>query len=144
MLPAGSYAPQVASTAEQIGAPALWGETLDTAGQGVKIGIIDSGVDPSHRFFDPAGYTMPAGFPKGQLRFTTAKVIVARSFPPKGTEVAGARLAFDKSDSSHGTHVAGIAAGNLNTPAETQLALGCGASRVHRELQGLRPDGRRA
>jgi len=124
VLPVGTYAPQVASTAEQIGAPALWGETLDTAGQGVKIGIIDSGVDPSHPFFDPAGYTMPAGFPKGQRRFTTAKVIVARSFPPKGTEVTGAQLAFDKSDSSHGTHVAGIAAGNLNTPAETQLASG--------------------
>ena len=53
VLPVGNYAPQVASTAEQIGAPALWGETLDTAGQGVKIGIIDYGVDPSHPFFDP-------------------------------------------------------------------------------------------
>ena len=80
VLPAGSYAPQAESTPQQIGAPALWGPTLDTAGQGVKIGIIDSGIDPEHPYFDPAGYTMPPGFPKGQLRFTTAKVIVARSF----------------------------------------------------------------
>ena len=36
VLPAGSYAPQAASTPRQIGAPALWGPTLDTAGRGVK------------------------------------------------------------------------------------------------------------
>ena len=38
VLPAGSYAPRSESTPLQIGAPALWGPTLDTAGQGVKIG----------------------------------------------------------------------------------------------------------
>ena len=32
----------------------------------MKIAIIDDGVDQTHPFFDPAGYTMPAGFPKGQ------------------------------------------------------------------------------
>ena len=29
---------------------------------------------------------MPAGFPKGQVRFTNAKVIVARAFPPPGAQ----------------------------------------------------------
>ena len=119
VLPAGSYAPQSASTPQQIGAPALWGPTLDTAGQGVKIGIIDSGIDPGHPYFDPAGYTMPPGFPKGQLRFTTAKVIVARSFAPKtGATTPSVGLAFSEDDDSHGTHVAGIAAGNADTPAD--------------------------
>ncbi len=117
VLPAGSYEPQLTSTPQQIGAPALWGQTLDTAGQGVKVGIIDSGIDPSHPFFDPAGYTMPAGFPKGQTRFTTAKVIVARVFAPRSATAASARVAFSDDDSSHGTHVAGIAAGNPDTPA---------------------------
>jgi len=118
VLPAGSYAPQATATAQEIGAPALWGQTLDTAGQGVKIGIIDSGIDPDHPYFDPAGYTMPAGFPKGQQRFTTAKVIVARSFAPKtGATAPSVRLAFSEDDDSHGTHVAGIAAGNADTPA---------------------------
>jgi subtilisin family serine protease len=116
VLPAGSYGPQLASSPQQIGAPALWGSTLDTAGQGVKIGIIDSGVDPGHPYFDPTGYTMPPGFPKGQARFTTAKVIVARVFAPKsGATPSSARLAFSEDDSSHGTHVAGIAAGNADT-----------------------------
>ena len=115
VLPAGSYEPQLSSSPQQIGAPALWGPTLDTAGQGMKIGIIDSGIDPDHQFFDPAGYAMPAGFPKGQHRFTTAKVIVARVFAPKSATAPSARVAFSDDDSSHGTHVAGIAAGNAET-----------------------------
>jgi subtilisin family serine protease len=116
VLPTASYAPESTSSPQQIGAPALWGSGLDTAGQGVKIGIIDSGIDPGHRFFDPTGYTMPPGFPKGQQRFTTAKVIVARAFAPKSATAPSARVAFSDSDASHGTHVAGIAAGNAETP----------------------------
>ena len=38
-----------------IKAPVLWGPTLATAGQGIKIGIIDDGVDQAHAFFGPAG-----------------------------------------------------------------------------------------
>ena len=82
--------------------------------------MIDGGIDQKHPFFDPASYTMPAGFPKGQTAFTTAKVIVARaSFPPPGPTTAAERAPFDEKSSSseHGTHVAGIAAGNANTPA---------------------------
>ena len=111
------YAPQLDRSPGQIGAPALWGPTLSTAGQGMKIGILDSGVDPSHPFFDPSGYTMPPGFPKGQLKYTTAKVIVARAFPPPGSQQPSAQVAFDPDDDSHGTHVAGIAAGNPKTKA---------------------------
>ena len=103
----------------QIGAPQLWAPGLTNAGDGIKIGVIDGGVDQKHPFFDPASYTMPAGFPKGQTAFTTAKVIVARSFPPPGPTTAAERAPFDEKSSSsgHGTHVAGIAAGNANTPA---------------------------
>ena len=100
-----------------IGAPALWGPDLAYAGQGVKIGIIDDGIDQTHPYFDPTGYTMPAGFPKGDTAYTTAKVIVARAFPPPGLSYANASLPFDPSFSSHGTHVAGIAAGNPDTVA---------------------------
>jgi subtilisin family serine protease len=117
VLPAATYAPQLDQTPQQVGAPALWGPGLGTAGQDVKIGIIDSGIDPEHPFFAPGGYTMPTGFPKGQQRFTTAKVIVARVFPPRSATAASARVAFSEDDSSHGTHVAGIAAGNDDTSA---------------------------
>src|SRR5581483_7155168 len=48
-----------------IGATAIWGPTLASAGQGVKIGIIDDGVDQAHPFFNPSGFAYPPGFPKG-------------------------------------------------------------------------------
>ena len=84
----------------------------------MKIAIIDEGIDQTHPFFSPAGYTMPAGYPKGQTAYTTAKVIVARAFPPARPVWKHAAKPFDPEFSSHGTHVAGIAAGNANTVAE--------------------------
>jgi subtilisin family serine protease len=87
-------------------------------GAGIKIGIIDDGVDQAHPFFDPTGYAMPAGFPKGQIAFTTAKVIVARAFPPPRATWRYADRPFDPEESGHATHVAGIAAGNANTLAQ--------------------------
>ena len=101
-----------AATAAQV-----WTTGLSNAGDGVKIGIIDDGIDQKHPYFNPAGYTMPAGFPKGQKAYTTAKVIVARAFAPAGTTWRYARLPFDPVQSDHGTHVAGIAAGNAGTRA---------------------------
>ena len=107
-----------------IGAPQLWGSDLSTAGQGMKIGVIDEGIEPDHPFFDPAGYTYPAGFPKGDTRFTTPKIIAARAFAPPGTTYANASLPFDPKESEHGTHVAGIAAGNHGTRAAGTLISG--------------------
>jgi subtilisin family serine protease len=95
-----------------INAPELWGPARATAGQGVKIGIVDDGVDQGHQFFSPAGFAMPAGFPKGNRAFTTAKVIVARAFPPPGATWKYASRPFDPAESEHATHVAGIAAGD--------------------------------
>ena len=34
-------------------------------GEGVKIAVVDDGVDPGNRFFAPEGFSYPAGFPKG-------------------------------------------------------------------------------
>jgi subtilisin family serine protease len=102
---------------QAIGAPELWGPTLATSGDGVKIGIVDDGVDQSHPFLAPAGYTMPPGFPKGQTQYTTAKVIVARTFTPAAPTSKYAGVPFDPENSFHATHVAGIAAGNHGTRA---------------------------
>ncbi|HET7046458.1 MAG TPA: S8 family serine peptidase [Gaiellaceae bacterium] len=100
-----------------IGAPQVWGPGLETAGQGIKIGIIDDGVDQTHPFLSPKGFTMPAGFPKGQTAYTTAKVIVARAFAPASAGSKNAELPFDPQNSFHATHVAGIAAGDAGTTA---------------------------
>ena len=46
---------------EQIGADQLWGPTLETAGNGMKIGIIDDGLQATHPYFSPAGFEYPPG-----------------------------------------------------------------------------------
>ncbi len=110
--PSVTYHELTNASPDTINADKLWGAGLATSGQGMKIGIIDDGIDAAHRYFDPEGYTYPPGFPKGQRRFTTPKVIVARAFPPPGSTYKNAGLAFDAKESFHGTHVAGIAAGD--------------------------------
>ena len=80
--PSVTYHAQLNRTPALIGATTVWGPTLATAGQGVKIGIIDDGLDQSHVFFSPSGFAYPAGFPKGNAQFTTPKVIVAKAFAP--------------------------------------------------------------
>ncbi|HET9324819.1 MAG TPA: S8 family serine peptidase [Gaiellaceae bacterium] len=111
------YYPQLDRSPAAIGAPALWGPGLSTAGQGMKVGIIDDGIDQRHPFFDPTGYAMPPGFPKGQTAYTTAKVIVARAFPPPSPRARYAELPLNPAQSEHATHVAGIVAGNNGTLA---------------------------
>ena len=119
VYPSVRYRTQLDRSPQQIGAPTLWGPGLTSAGQGIKIAIIDEGIDQTHPFFSPAGFTMPAGYPKGQTAYTTAKVIVARAFPPARPAWKHAGKPFDPEYSSHGTHVAGIAAGNANTVTDS-------------------------
>jgi subtilisin family serine protease len=97
---------------EQIGADKLWGPTFATAGNGMKIGIIDDGIDASNPYFDPSGFQYPPGFPKGQTGAATAKVIVQRTFAPASPKWKYANMPFDPTQSFHATHVAGIAAGD--------------------------------
>ena len=103
---------------ELIGADQLWSTpSFSTAGNGIKIGIIDEGVDQAHPFFNPSGYVYPAGYPKGNTAFTTPKVIVARAFAPPGETWKYASTPFDPVNSDHATHVAGIAAGDYTVNA---------------------------
>ena len=95
-------------------APAAW-DTVggwENAGAGIKIGIIDSGIDVSHPAFLDVGFTMPDGFPRVNKdtdnRYTNKKVIVARNY-----DTAVSASAADRD--GHGTAVAMIAAGTRNT-----------------------------
>ncbi|MHB8470640.1 MAG: S8 family peptidase [Gaiellaceae bacterium] len=118
--PTITYHEQLDHSPQVIGAPAVWGPTLSTAGQGMKIGIIDDGLDSSHVFFDPTGFAYPPGFPKGQAGYATPKVIVARAFAPLTPAWKYANVPFDPQNSDHATNVAGIAAGDYGTAALVQ------------------------
>ena len=112
------------------------GSTLANAGAGIKIGIIDDGVDQAHPFFDPTGYAAPDGFPKGQLSFTTAKVIVARAFPPPGATWRYAREAV-RSGAVRPRHARRRDRGREREHARGRVAhQRHRPARVHRQLQG--------
>ena len=96
-----------------IGASQFWGST-GAKGDGVKVAVVDDGVDHEHSFLDPAGYSFPAGFPKGPGGSTTPKVIVARGFAGPGANSAP----LDREQSFHGTFVAGVIAGKEGTDVE--------------------------
>ena len=61
-----SLSTHVVNSPALIGADKIWGPTLATAGSGMKIGIIDDGIDATHPYFSPTGLTYPPGFPKGR------------------------------------------------------------------------------
>ena len=115
-VPASSAAATADPGPSLIGATALWGQNLATAGQGLKIGVIDDGIDQAHPYLSPSGFSYPAGFPKGNKAYTTPKVIVARAFPSPSIHWKNADKPFDPVYSDHATHVAGIAAGDYDTP----------------------------
>lgn len=89
------------------------------AGAGIKVGILDSGIERNHPFFDPTGYAFPPDFPKAdhlsnQIACVSTKIIVARSYP----KPPNADSCVDTN--GHGTHVAGTVAGNAGTTATVQ------------------------
>lgn len=89
------------------------------AGKGIKVAVIDSGIDMNHACFDGTGYPAFSGS-VGDSRFTNAKVIVAKVFNMRA-KVRGLN-AFPGPGQDHGTHVAGTIACEPLTPATVGTA----------------------
>src|SRR5213596_261258 len=115
------YHPNLSESYKIINASDAWTAAggRATAGAGIKIGDIDTGIDQTHPFFDPTGFSYPPGFPKcdaadsashhedQDCNYVSEKVIVAKVFYNKAKQQGLDAQAIQ----DHGTHTAGIAAG---------------------------------
>jgi len=115
------YHPNLSESYKIINAMGAWTAAggRANAGAGIKIGDIDTGIDNTHPFFDPTGFSYPAGFPKcdaadsashhqdQDCKYVSPKVIVAKVFYNKAHQQGLDAQAIQ----DHGTHTAGIAAG---------------------------------
>ena len=116
-----SISPQVIYTVNMdqslpiINPEGLWADLggQDNAGQGVKVAVIDTGIDPDHPMFDGTGWEYPAegDWPKGEADFCNGKIIAARYYAPTFEVNANEELTPRDID-GHGSHCAGAAAGN--------------------------------
>jgi subtilisin family serine protease len=88
----------------------------ERAGEGIKIGIIDTGIDHTHTAFQDPSLRPPNGYPKVDLEedlpYTTGKIIVARSYARLDAAMPGDKTPADIF--GHGTSVAMTAAGAIH------------------------------
>ena len=89
---------------------------INNAGVGIRIGIIDTGIDVTHPGFQDPSLAMPQGFPRANkdsdLGYTNSKIIVARSYHAASSLTD---TSIPRDDVGHGTGVAMVAAGASNT-----------------------------
>ena len=118
--PVAQFRPLTSTSVPFIGTTNVWNRgNFSATGKGVRIGIIDSGIDYTHAMFGGSGdeeaYTKnnPARIESGT--FPTKKVVGGYDFAGDaydGTQTPRSdRDPIDCAENSHGSHVAGIAAG---------------------------------
>ncbi len=116
-----AYYPQLYASRKVINASVLWHHPLVgsyiNAGRGVKIAIMDGGIHHQAPMFDGRDFSFPPDLPApglGDARNNNGKIIVSRAYfraddPP---EAGDGNVWPGENGTSHGVHVAGIAAGN--------------------------------
>lgn len=94
------------------------------AGKGAVVGVLDTGIDPSHPSFSPKGFKVPLRWrrscPSASSSFCNGKIVIARHFS-KGIIAANVFNSTYDLDSpldgdGHGTHTSSIAVGNHGVP----------------------------
>ena len=109
-----------------VGAPRLWGSTPSVTGSGVRVGVVDTGIDYLHA--DLGGPGTPEAYQQNDRTviepgsFPTAKVMGGRDFvgdeyngtngtKPDDDPLDCAQMQSQYISGGHGTHVSGIIAG---------------------------------
>jgi uncharacterized protein (TIGR03437 family) len=148
--PMRKFKPLLDKATQVLNAPAAWSALggASSAGAGIKIAILDSGIDQTHPAFQDPSLAMPAGFPKfttghpEDQAYTTNKVIVARSYvrmlsaPSDPSNPAADSLPDDYSPrdrNGHGTAVASCAA------AAPTVTPGIASDGTPLKIQGMAP-----
>ncbi|MEN6605152.1 MAG: S8 family serine peptidase, partial [Bryobacteraceae bacterium] len=127
VVPVRIYTRKLNRATQLVNAPGAWSLSggQDNAGTGVKIAVLDTGIDQNHPAFQDSSLAMPAGYPlcsPGDCAYTNNKVIVARSY----VKLVAAGSSSDPTADSrpddysardrmgHGTAAASVAAGTSN------------------------------
>jgi uncharacterized protein (TIGR03437 family) len=136
VTPMRRFKPVLNRATQLMNAPAAWTAVggQSNAGAGIKIGLLDSGIDQTHPAFQDPSLQMPAGFPicttghPEDCAYTSNKVIVARSYVRQIALAAVTNPSNPAPESQpddysprdrvgHGTATATCAAGFANTGA---------------------------
>lgn len=148
-----------ASSVPLVGAPAAWAGSAAGTGKGVKVGVIDTGIDYTHTDFGGTGDYKTADAKDTQPGWETAKVVGGYDFAGDSYNADPASADFEPVPTpdpnpldcnGHGTHVSGTSAGygvnkdgstyagpwNTQTPSK-QFEIGPGVA-PQASLYGLR------
>jgi minor extracellular serine protease Vpr len=118
VAPSALYRPTMNRSVDLIRATEVWGQLggAPNAGEGIRVAVVDTGIDLSNTFFDDAG--LPAQSQQNECGDqdadpatpdTNNKVVVCKVFA-SGVAGPGPALVND-----HGTHVAGTIGGRFDT-----------------------------
>ncbi len=132
VVPLRRYRMKLNRATQLVNAPNAWSALggIANAGKGIKIAILDSGIDQNHPAFQDSSLSMPSGYPlctTGDCAYTNSKVIVARSYVRQLAAGSASNPAADsrpddysaRDHDGHGTAVASVAAGNTATGVVT-------------------------
>ncbi|MEZ4229805.1 MAG: S8 family serine peptidase [Polyangiaceae bacterium] len=127
LAPVPYYGRNLASAVPAVGAPKIWERVSPLDGEGIVIGVMDSGIDYTHADFGGPGTTAAYNANDSAIvepnSFPTARVVGGTDFAgdaydgnvapkPDADPLDCARQVGGRISGGHGTHVAGIAAGN--------------------------------